>query len=91
MSWETLVSVGFSGGFGQVMGYKNSDETAYMKMGMGGVGFSFGSQQYDSVILFQSADRLRTIIDGGWDAGAAVQLDCGRGAARGSVHLQVFW
>jgi hypothetical protein len=31
----------------------------------GGVGLGFGGQQYDRAILFETADRLKTCIDGG--------------------------
>lgn len=56
---------------------KATGETVYMKMGMGGVGFGFGGQQYDMVILFETADRLRTFIDGGWDGEAAAKAVAG--------------
>ena len=48
-----------------------------MKMGMGGVGLGFGAQKYDMVILFETADRLKTFIDGGWDARAAANAVAG--------------
>lgn len=56
---------------------KATGETVYMKMGLGGVGFGFGGQQYDMVILFETADRLNTFIDGGWDGQAAAKAVAG--------------
>lgn len=60
---------------------KATGKTVYMKMGMGGVGLGIGGQRYDMVILFESAARLQTFIDGGWDSTAAVKAVAGRDAA----------
>jgi lipid-binding SYLF domain-containing protein len=60
---------------------KATGETVYMKLGMGGVGFGFGGQRYDMVILFETADRLETFIDGGWDGRAAAKAVAGSEAA----------
>ena len=82
----TKAGFGISGGGGSGVAVdKNSGETVYMKMGMGGVGFSFGAQKYNVVMLFESAQRLKSFIDGGWDAGAAAQASAGADAAEAGV------
>jgi lipid-binding SYLF domain-containing protein len=60
---------------------KTTGKTVYMKMGMGGVGLGIGGQRYDMVILFESAARLQTFIDGGWDSTAAVKAVAGSDSA----------
>jgi lipid-binding SYLF domain-containing protein len=60
---------------------KATGETVYMKLGMGGVGLGFGGQHYDMVILFGTADRLKTFVDGGWDGRAAAKVVAGSEAA----------
>jgi lipid-binding SYLF domain-containing protein len=60
---------------------KSTGDTVYMKMGMGGVGFGIGGQRYDMVILFETAERLKTFIDGGWDGTAAAKAVAGSDAA----------
>jgi lipid-binding SYLF domain-containing protein len=65
------------GGGSGVTVNKATGDTVYMKMGMGGVGLGFGGQKYDMVILFETADRLETFIDGGWDARAAANAVAG--------------
>jgi lipid-binding SYLF domain-containing protein len=65
------------GGGSGVTVNKATGETVYMKMGMGGVGFGFGGQHYDMVILFETAERLKTFIDGGWDGRAAAKAVAG--------------
>ena len=60
---------------------KATGKTVYMKMGMGGVGLGIGGQKYDMVILFESAARLQTFIDGGWDSAAAVKAVAGSDSA----------
>ena len=65
------------GGGSGVTVNKATGDTVYMKMGMGGVGLGFGAQKYDMVILFETADRLKTFIDGGWDARAAANAVAG--------------
>jgi lipid-binding SYLF domain-containing protein len=66
---------------------KASGKTVYMKMGMGGVGFGVGGQKYDMVILFESAARLQTFIDGGWDSAAAAEAVAGHDAANAAVDF----
>lgn len=68
------------GGSGLTVDQANGD-TVYMKMGLGGVGFGFGGQQYDMVILFETADRLKAFIDGGWDGQAAAKAVAGNDTA----------
>lgn len=60
---------------------KSTGKTVYMKMGMGGVGLGIGGQKYDMVILFESAARMQTFIDGGWDSTAAVKAVAGSDSA----------
>jgi len=60
---------------------KSKGDTVYMKMGMGGVGLGFGAERYDMVILFETASRLKTFIDGGWDGTAAAKALAGSDAA----------
>jgi len=60
---------------------KATGDTVYMKLGMGGVGLGFGGQQYDMVILFETAERLKTFIDGGWDGQAAAKAVAGSDTA----------
>ncbi len=82
----TKAGFGFSGGGGSGVAVdKGAGETVYMKMGMGGIGFSFGVQQFDLVILFESSERLKSWIDGGWDAGAAAEASAGGDSAGAGV------
>jgi lipid-binding SYLF domain-containing protein len=67
---------------------KSSGKTVYMKVGMGGIGFAIGAQQFDMVILFDSASRLETFIDGGWGGSAAAQAMAGGDSADASQMLQ---
>jgi len=60
---------------------KASGETVFMKMGMAGVGLGIGAEKYDMVILFETAARLKTFIDGGWDSTAAVKAVAGSDSA----------
>jgi lipid-binding SYLF domain-containing protein len=66
---------------------KSTGKTVYMKMGMGGVGLGIGGQKYDMVILFESAARLQTFIDGGWDSAAAAKAVAGGDAANAAVDF----
>jgi len=68
---------------------KATGETVYMKLGMGGVGLAFGGQHYDMVILFETADRLKTFVDGGWDGRAAAKAVAARARATGSRDLRL--
>lgn len=68
------------GGTGVAVDNKTGKHT-YMKMGMGGVGLSFGARHYDLVLLFETAERLNTFIDGGWDSTAAVNATAGKDSA----------
>jgi lipid-binding SYLF domain-containing protein len=80
----TVTKAGFfvtGGGGSGVTVDKTSGNTVYMKMGMGGVGLGFGGQRYDMVILFETAERLRTFIDGGWDGQAAAKAVAGSDTA----------
>jgi lipid-binding SYLF domain-containing protein len=60
---------------------KTSGKTVFMKMGMGGVGLGIGAEKYDMIILFETAARLQTFIDGGWDSTAAVKAVAGKDSA----------
>ena len=85
----TKAGFGISGGGGSGVAVdKGAGETIYMKMAMGGVGFTYGAERYDIVMLFQSADRLKAFIDGGWDAGAAAEASAGgNSAAAGATFI----
>ena len=79
----TKAGFGISGGGGSGVAVdKGAGETVYMKMAMGGIGFTYGAQQYSIVMLFQSSERLKAFIDGGWDAGAAAEASAGGDSAR---------
>ena len=60
---------------------KAADKTVFMKMGMGGVGLGIGAQKYDMIILFETAARVQTFIDGGWDSAAAAKAVAGSDSA----------
>ena len=78
----TKAGFGISGGGGSGIAVdKGAGKPVYMKMAMGGIGFTYGAQQYDIVMLFQSAERLKAFIDGGWDAGAAAEASAGGDSA----------
>jgi len=85
----TKAGFGISGGGGSGVAVdKGAGETVYMKMAMGGVGFTYGAERYNIVMLFQSADRLKAFIDGGWDAGAAAEASAGgNSAAAGAAFI----
>ena len=67
---------------------KSSGKTVYMKVGMGGIGFGIGAQQFDMVILFDDASRLDSFIDGGWGGAAAAQAMAGGDSTEASQMLQ---
>jgi lipid-binding SYLF domain-containing protein len=80
----TATKAGFivtGGGGSGVCIDKLTGHTVYMRMGAGGVGLGFGEQRYDLVILFESADRLKTFVDGGWDGGVAARATAGSDSA----------
>ena len=85
----TKAGFGISGGGGSGVAVdKGAGEAVYMKMAMGGVGFTYGAEQYDVVMLFQNTDRLKAFIDGGWDAGAAAEASAGgNSAAAGAAFI----
>ena len=60
---------------------KASGKTVFMKMGMGGVGLGIGAQKYDMIILFETAARVQTFLDGGWDSAAAAKAVAGSDSA----------
>ena len=73
---------------------KASGKTVFMKMGMGGVGFGVGAEKYDMIILFETAARLQTFIDGGWDSAAAAKAVAGSdsaGAASGFIDGTIIY
>ncbi len=67
---------------------KSTGKNVYMKVGMGGIGLAIGAQQFDMVILFDSASRLETFIDGGWGGAAAAQAMAGGDSTEASQMLQ---
>jgi lipid-binding SYLF domain-containing protein len=76
----TATKAGFivtGGGGSGVCIDKATGDAVYTKMGTGGAGLGFGAQRYDIVILFESADRLKTFVDGGLDGGLAAQATAG--------------
>ena len=82
----TKAGFGISGGGGAgVVVDKGAGTTVYMRMGTAGIGFSFGAQKYDIVMLFQSAELLKSFVDGGWDSGAAAEAMAGNDAVGAGV------
>jgi lipid-binding SYLF domain-containing protein len=82
----TKAGFGISGGGGSgVVVDKGAGNSVYMNMAMGGVGFTYGAEQYDIVMLFENTDRLNAFIDGGWDAGAAAEASAGGNSAAAGV------
>ena len=82
----TKAGFGISGGGGSGIAFdKDAGKAVYMKMAMGGIGFTYGAQRYDIVMLFQSGARLKAFIDGGWDAGAAAEASAGADSAEAGV------
>ncbi len=52
----TKAGFGISGGGGSGVAVdKGAGETVYMKMAMGGVGFTYGAERYNIVMLYRSA------------------------------------
>ncbi len=62
-----------SGGSGVAVD-KATKHATYMKMGAAGAGLSFGAEQFDMVFLFQTKERLKEFISGGWDSAAGPRL-----------------
>ena len=84
----TRAGFGVAGGGGAGVAVdKANGTTVYMRMGSAGIGFSFGAQRYDIVMLFQSAQRLENFIDGGWDGGAAAEAMAGGNSASAGVSF----
>jgi len=73
------------GGGGGVAVDKANGNTVYMNMGMAGVGWSFGAQTYDLIVVFETADRLQNFISGGWEGAAGAQASAGDSAAEAAV------
>jgi len=76
--------VGFvvtAGGGRGVAVEKKSGERIYMKMGTGGVGFSFGGQAFQIVYLFQNERTLDKMLESGWDATTAANAVAGGAGA----------
>ena len=69
-----------SGGSGVAVD-KATKQTTYMKMGAAGAGLSFGAEQFDMVFLFQTKERLKEFISGGWDSAAAAKATAGKDSA----------
>ena len=69
-----------SGGSGVAVD-KATKQTTYMKMGAAGAGLSFGAEKFDMVFLFQTKDRLKEFISGGWDSAAAAKATAGKDSA----------
>jgi lipid-binding SYLF domain-containing protein len=69
-----------SGGSGVAVD-KAAKQTTYMKMGSAGAGLSFGAEQFDMVFLFQTKDRLKEFVSGGWDSTAAAKATAGKDSA----------
>ncbi len=82
----TKAGFGIAGGGGAGVAVdKSAGSSTYMRMGTAGVGFSFGAQRYDIVMLFQSAQRLQNFVSGGWDGGAAAEAMAGADSAGAGV------
>ncbi len=69
-----------SGGSGVAVD-KAAKQTTYMKMGSAGAGLSFGAEQFDMVFLFQTKERLKEFVSGGWDSTAAAKATAGKDSA----------
>jgi len=69
-----------SGGSGVAVD-KATKHTTYMKMGAAGAGLSFGAEKFDMVFLFQTKDRLKEFVSGGWDSAAAAKATAGKDSA----------
>jgi lipid-binding SYLF domain-containing protein len=76
-----------AGGTGVAVNTATSHRT-YMKMGSGGVGWTFGASRYDIVILFETAERLEGFMAGGWDSAATAQAAAG--SAKSGVSSTFF-
>jgi lipid-binding SYLF domain-containing protein len=69
-----------SGGSGVAVD-KAAKHTTYMKMGSAGAGLSFGAEKFDMVFMFQTKERLKEFISGGWDSAAAAKATAGKDSA----------
>ena len=69
-----------SGGSGVAVD-KAAKQTTYMKMGSAGAGLSFGAEQFDMVFLFQTKERLKEFVSGGWDSTAGAKATAGKNSA----------
>ena len=78
------LGVSGSGGSGVAVN-KSSNARVYMKMGAAGAGLTVGASRYDIVILFETADRLKDFMTGGWDSAATAQAAAGKQRAGAST------
>jgi lipid-binding SYLF domain-containing protein len=69
-----------SGGSGVAVS-RATKQTTYMKMGAAGAGFTLGAAKFDMVFLFQTTDRLKQFVSGGWDSAAAAKATAGHDSA----------
>ena len=60
--------VGGAGGYGVAVNNLNGVRT-YMRVGEAGVGFGLGVKDFRVVFVFQTAQRLKTFVEEGWDLG----------------------
>lgn len=77
----TVTKGGFivSGGGGNgVAVSKATGARTYMRMGTGGIGLGIGAQRYSLVMFFETEDRLRRFLAGGWDSSATAEAAAGK-------------
>lgn len=77
----TVTKGGFivSGGGGNgVAVNKATGARTYMRMGTGGIGLGIGAQRYSLVMFFETEDRLRRFLAGGWDSSATAEAAAGK-------------
>ncbi|MEM6674870.1 MAG: YSC84-related protein [Planctomycetota bacterium] len=76
--------VGAAGGYGVAVNNASGVRT-YMRVGEAGVGFGLGVKDFRVVFVFQSAERLKTFVEEGWDLGIDANATAELGGEGASV------
>lgn len=74
---QSSFAISGGGGTGIAVDRKTGKEF-YMRMGSAGVGFGFGFQMLDVVILFQTKEKFYTFVNEGWDADTSASAAGGK-------------
>ncbi len=82
---NTKVAVGISGGGGHGVAVAKAGKRTYMRMGTGGIGFGLGAQKYKALFFFETEERFKEFVDGGWQGAAGASAAAGTEGANAAA------